>query len=288
MSGDRAPDVPQHVLDYIGQQRALTLATASPAGVPNAATLLYVNDGQTLYIWTRAHSVIARHVEQNPSVAFAIDEHTDDPSATRGVQGRGECQVVLSGEEIAKAAMLFGDKFESLSTGRSTAGISFFRISPAELKYIDNTGASADRGEDEFGAVYRGQLVYSAFDNLARYEGATVTGELQRVVADEGEVIVRQGGPADKFFIIADGEVEVVREQDGQSETLATLTGGHFFGEMAIIYDQPRAATVRALRPTTLLAMDRDSFRAVVAGSLGASEDFDRVLRERLGVAGPS
>jgi uncharacterized protein YhbP (UPF0306 family) len=288
MSADSGPDVPQHVLDYIGEQRTLTLATASPAGVPHAATLLYVNHGQILYVWTGANSLIARHVEHNPRVSFTIDDQVDDPSTTRGVQGRGECRVVLGGEEIARAAMLFGDKFPTLASGRSTAGISFFRITPSEVKFIDNTVVSADRGADEFGAVYHGELVYSVFGGLPMNEAVTLTGELQRMSADAGEVIVRQGGPADKFFVIVDGEVEVVREEDGRSETLATLGSGQFFGEMAIMYDQPRAATVRAVRPTLLLAMDRDSFRSVVAGSLGTSDDFDRVLRERLGVGGPS
>jgi uncharacterized protein YhbP (UPF0306 family) len=288
MSAERAPDVPQHVLDYIGQQRTLTLATASPAGVPNAATLMYVNDGPTLYVWTGANALIARHVEHNPRVAFTIDEQADDPATTRGVQGRGECRVVLRGEEIARAAMLFGDKFPTLAHGRSTLGISFFRITPSEVKFIDNTGSSADRGKEEFGAVYHGELVYSVFGDLPRSEATTLTGELQAVRADAGEVIVRQGGPADKFFVIVEGEVEVVREEDGQSETLANLSGGHFFAEASIMYDHPRAATVRALRPTLLLAMDHDTFRSVVAGSLGASDDFDRVLRGRLGVAGPS
>ena len=288
MSADSAPDVPQHVLDYISEQRTLTLATASPAGIPNAATLLYVNDGPTLYVWTGANSLIARHVEHNPRVSFTIDEHNDDPATTRGVQGRGECRVVLGGEEIARAAMLFGNKFPTLASGRSTAGISFFRIAPSEVKFIDNTTVSAGRGTDEFGAIYHGHLVYSVFGDLPASEAVTLSGELKRMRVDEGEVVVRQGGPADKFFVIVEGEVEVVREEDGQVETLAHLGGGQFFGEMAIMYDQPRAATVRAVRPTLLLAMDRDSFRSVVAGSLGASEDFDRVLRQRLGVGGPS
>jgi CRP-like cAMP-binding protein len=41
-------------------------------------------------------------------------------------------------------------------------------------------------------------------------------------------------------------------------------------------------ATVRALKPTTLFAMERDVFRALVAQSMGTTEDFDRVIRQRL------
>jgi CRP-like cAMP-binding protein len=51
---------------------------------------------------------------------------------------------------------------------------------------------------------------------------------------------------------------------------------------MAILRDMPRAATVRAIKPTTLLAMDRETFRGLVAQSLGTTQDFDRVIQQRL------
>jgi CRP-like cAMP-binding protein len=95
-----------------------------------------------------------------------------------------------------------------------------------------------------------------------------------------GQVIVRQGAPADKFFIIVDGSVEVVHE-DGE-RTLTVLRGGEFFGEIAILRDSPRTATVRALTPTSLLAMDRDTFRGLVAQALGTTQDFGAVIQERL------
>ena len=63
---------------------------------------------------------------------------------------------------------------------------------------------------------------------------------------------------------------------------LASLKQGQFFGEMAILRDSPRTATVRAITPTTLLTMDRDVFRNLVAQSLATTEDFDRVIRQRL------
>src|SRR5262249_34570825 len=99
---------------------------------------------------------------------------------------------------------------------------------------------------------------------------------------EDGEVIVAQGDPADRFFIIVDGEVEVVHEENGDSRTLARLTAGQFFGEMAILRDTPRMATVRALGPATLFAMERDAFRDLVAQSLGTTQDFDQVIQQRM------
>src|SRR5438270_1126761 len=144
-----AIDVPPQVLEFLQGHQTLTLATASPGGVPRASTFLYVSDGPNLYFWSRATTTTARQLQQNPMVAFTIDEYTEDLNQTRGVQGFGECSVMLRGEQIAQVADLFGQKFPSLSPG-STMSISFFRITPTEIQFIDDTSAS---GPSERGAV---------------------------------------------------------------------------------------------------------------------------------------
>src|SRR5438105_7925990 len=103
-----AIDVPPQVLEFLQGHRTLTLATASPGGVPRASTFLYVNEGPNLYFWTRPTTITARQVGQNPIVAFTIDHYSGDLNQTRGIQGIGECSVLLSGEQIARVADLFG------------------------------------------------------------------------------------------------------------------------------------------------------------------------------------
>ena len=285
MTTDQAAvELPQHVLDFLRQQMTLTLATASAGAVPRATPLVYVNDGPVLFVWLRAGSTAARHVEHNPAVSFAISEYSDDWRQTRGLQGTGECRVVLSGEQIALVAMLFGEKYPTLSPGSSTTGISFMRIAPTQLQYVDNERAEPGQKPtpEEFGVDYHRELVYSVFRDLPAQAGLTISGEMQPLAVDEGEVIVRQGAPADKFFIVVEGEVEVTREEQGGARTLETLGPGQLLGEIAIMRDLPRAATVRATKPTRLLAMERETFHSLVARSLGVAEDFDRVIHERL------
>ena len=277
-------DVPPHVLDYLSEQNTLTLATASPGAVPHASTFLYVNDGPTLYFWSKPNTTTARQVEQNPVVSFAIDSYADDLRQTKGVQGTGECNVILSGEEIARVADLFGQKFPDLSPG-VTMSISFFRVSPTDLEFIDNTAAGAEAPEGQFGAEFHRERAYSVFDDLPTQQVGGIVASLQVTEAKEGEVIVRQGGPADKFFIVAEGEVEVEREENG-SQSVATLGPGAFFGEVSILRNTPREATVKATKPTKLLAMERDTFRDLVAQSLGTTQEFDKVIQARLGAHG--
>ena len=278
MNDQPAVDLPDHVLQYLGEQNTFTLATASPSGVPHASTFLYVNEGPSLYFWTKPTTTTAKHIERNPVVAYAIDQYAEDLTQTKGIQGRGEASVILSGEEIARVAALFGDKFPDLSPG-ATMSISFFRVVPTEVEFIDNSSSGADTEGDTFGADFHRERAYSVLTDLPLEQIDKVGGALQAVDADAGEVIVRQGGPADKFFIVVDGELEVSREADGQTETVETIGPGQFYGELAIMRDSPRTATLTAKSAAKLLAMERETFRDLVAQSLGTT---GVVVQERL------
>lgn len=70
-----------------------------------------------------------------------------------------------------------------------------------------------------------------------------------------GDVIIKEGDPGDRFYILVDGVMDIVKEtEDGVSHTLASLEDkGDFFGEMSIIDIQPRSATVRAREKSQLV-----------------------------------
>lgn len=273
-------EVPAHVLEYLRHQPTVTVATASRAGIPHAATMIYASDGPELYFCTRPDSTTASHIEQNPLVSFAIDDYSADWRQIRGVQGSGEVYVVLSPEAIASATDLFRAKFPTLTDVRAR-NLSIFRISPTSLQYIENTQAPEQSSIQSLAQDWRSTMAYNIFRELPAREAEDVMESLTPVQASGGEVVVRQGAPADKFFIIADGEVEVLHESDGVQRRVATLKTGQFFGEMAVLRDQPRTATVRALRDTTLLAMPADMFRNLVAQSISTTTDFDQLVEAR-------
>jgi uncharacterized protein YhbP (UPF0306 family) len=275
-----APSVPQNVLDFLAEHKKLTLATASTTGVPHAAAFMFVNDGAIIYFWTRPETTTAKQVEQNPVVSFSVDDYVEDWTQLRGLQGTGECRVLLNAQEITNVVRLFADKYPAVQAGSATTNISFFRVTPTQLQFLDNTSKT---GADEFGVDFKREVVYSVFTGLPRQQQLGFTGELQPVNVSAGDVIVRQGAPADKIFIIVKGEVTVEREEaDGRVVELETLRDGQFFGELAILRDTPREATATAKTDVTLLALRRDTFQRLVAGSLGASEDFDQVIKQRM------
>jgi uncharacterized protein YhbP (UPF0306 family)/quercetin dioxygenase-like cupin family protein len=274
-------DLPVHVLEFMASHRTLTLATASSLSVPHAATFLYVNEGPRLYFWTRPETTTARHIESNPAVAFTIEEQSSEIRQASAVQGTGECAVLLRGEEVAWVARLFGEKYPDLSPG-DTLSISFFRITPEEVDFVDHrasTGRSRDGG---FGADFHTERAYSVFGDLPHEDVEQFVARLQTVRAQPGDVIARAGRPADKFLIVVDGRIELQTSpmEDGQS-----LGPGHIFGEMAILRNTPRRAQIVATEPTTLLALDRETFRDLTARALRTTTDFDAILRQRLGLS---
>jgi len=144
--------VPSEVLAFLEEHQTLMLATTSKNGLPWANAFLYVNDGATLSFWARPNSTSAENIAEQPTVAFAIDEYSADLREARGLHGRGECRAV-TGEEIARTAERFGQKFPQLSRGQ-TMSIMFFSITPSELVFTDNRETARTTTDDEFGANF--------------------------------------------------------------------------------------------------------------------------------------
>ena len=95
------------------------------------------------------------------------------------------------------------------------------------------------------------------------------------------EVIVRQGEHGDRFYVVDSGNVDVF--VDGAP--VATLETGDHFGEIALLRDIPRTATVRARGPALLLALERDDFIPAVSGYAASLASANAVIGMRLGPA---
>ena len=109
-------EVPPQVLEYLREHKTVTVATASPSGAPHAATMMYADEGLTLYFCTRSDSRTAQYLAQNPRVAFTIDEYDPDWTKTKGIQGTGDCRQLVDAEEVRRAVQLFRQKFAGLGT----------------------------------------------------------------------------------------------------------------------------------------------------------------------------
>ena len=120
-----------------------------------------------------------------------------------------------------------------------------------------------------------------SIDLLSALPGATLESlarSLSEIALHAGTVIVREGETGDRYYVVSSGEVEVA------GRTLGPGTG---FGEIALLRDVPRTATVTAASDVTLLALERDEFVAAVTGHEPALATAEEVIAARLGSFDP-
>jgi alkyl hydroperoxide reductase subunit AhpC len=121
------------------------------------------------------------------------------------------------------------------------------------------------------------------FPDLAGPDLDSLAERAEKVSFDAGDTIVAEGDPADRFYVIARGEVSITRRSsDGDEIELETLGPGQFFGEVGILAETRRTATVRALSDVELLALSWDEFRESLEQSDRAEREFSEIVQERL------
>ncbi|NFV82220.1 cyclic nucleotide-binding domain-containing protein [Magnetospirillum aberrantis] len=86
---------------------------------------------------------------------------------------------------------------------------------------------------------------------------------LERKVFYAGQNVFKEGDSGDRAYLIQDGTIEISKN----GLMLATLTKGELFGEMALVDDQPRMATAKALTDVSVVIIGRDAFREKLARS---------------------
>ncbi len=98
--------------------------------------------------------------------------------------------------------------------------------------------------------------------------GARMTASFMVKAYNQGQTIFRQGQDGSYACIINSGRVEVLKEVEGQTVSLAVLGKGEVFGEMALIADEKRTATVKALEYTEVVVLDRDRLLRALRSSI--------------------
>jgi NADH dehydrogenase len=96
-----------------------------------------------------------------------------------------------------------------------------------------------------------------------------------------GEPVFDQGDVGDKVYVVVKGEVDVILN----GEIVATLKPGEVFGEMALISDHSRSATLRAKTPLDLISISRKAFEQLVTHLPGVKTSIDEVLQKHLKAA---
>jgi len=123
------------------------------------------------------------------------------------------------------------------------------------------------------GSTIRKRKMYEEFlakvsilENLDKWERLTVADALEATSFEHGDAVVKQGEPGDDFYIIVDGSATVTqfRAEGEESQEVGLLGPSDYFGEIALMLDRPRAATVTAQGPLKCVKLDRARFERVL------------------------
>ena len=104
-------------------------------------------------------------------------------------------------------------------------------------------------------------------DSLSAEQMGSMSQELEEVSFQTGETIIQEGDTGDLLYIIKSGQVKVVKNQNGIDEIIALLEEGDYFGERALILDEPRAASCIAAQDTVCFSLSRENFNKLIESS---------------------
>ena len=103
----------------------------------------------------------------------------------------------------------------------------------------------------------------------------------QKRVYLPGEVVVREGEPGEEFFLVMEGEADVVTKTGDQTTPVATLKKGQFFGEMSLLTGAPRSATVQVRSQLTVTVIGKGAMSQVLSRSRDLADHFGTILAAR-------
>lgn len=141
-----------------------------------------------------------------------------------------------------------------------------------------STAARSSQHTETLTAAMRG---LGLFEPMSDEDLRTLSYFVSAVEFDEGEKAVRQGDPGDSFYIICSGSAEVRVPGLLGDEFLGALGPGDFFGELALLLDQPRNADVVCMEETQCIAMDRSDLEQLMSRNTAVEEAIRDIARKR-------
>lgn len=198
---------------------------------------------------------------------------------------RGRFEVLVDEKPVAllESGDYFGERALLNDAPRAATVIA---LSPALVFSLDREAFNATLAHDlatktrlDAALAYRVDVEdIPLFRDLSPTEFDLLLSRLVPITVEPGQKIIKQGEPGDLFYVIKSGQVEV--ERDGR--ILATLARGEAFGEIALLMNVPRTATIRALETTELLALNEADFRELLAGYCGRTGTLETLSHQRL------
>ncbi|EPY52982.1 cAMP-dependent protein kinase regulatory subunit Cgs1 [Schizosaccharomyces cryophilus OY26] len=183
----------------------------------------------------------------------------------------------ISTEEVLATG--YGDYVGTISPGEYFGELALMYNAPRAATVVSKTPDcilyALDRASFHrivFENAFRQRRMYESLleevpilSGLDKYQRQKIADALQTVVYPAGGIVIRQGDIGNQFYLIEDGEAEVCKEGKG---VVVTLGKGDYFGELALIHETERTATVRAKTRLKLATFDKPTFNRLLGNAI--------------------
>lgn len=217
-------------------------------------------------------------VTEVPEGTIIIKE--GEPADSFYIVGNGEVDVIKKtnfGQDAKITCLKCGEGFGEMAlltcSPRNSSVITktdctFYKLLKSdfeEIIQVDSTFSNIMNNKRRDHTQYNNLKTLQPFAMLEPEKMLTLTEKLTEINYSAGEDIIKQGKDADAYYIVKSGSVAVIKQKgDEEPVQLATLTTGHAFGEEALIREEPRNATVRAIEETTVLRLEKADFQEIL------------------------
>jgi CRP-like cAMP-binding protein len=198
--------------------------------------------------------------------------------------GTGRSRIVdflMTGHSFGEIALI--ENVPRTATARSISPVNLFVL---HRKYFNEFVRDLAGGTERITDFIRTSKLLMAsplFSSLPPSRMRAVIARFQTASYGTGDVVFGQGDPGDRVYMVKEGQVEVRRIEEGKTVFTKTLGRGDWFGEIALVKNMPRTATVRSMSQTTLLSLSKKDFYDTMQHSLMTGIEFNKLADERLG-----
>jgi small-conductance mechanosensitive channel/CRP-like cAMP-binding protein len=151
---------------------------------------------------------------------------------------------------------------------------------PTRTVLLERASRAGERDGDG-GAVVERLAAVDIFAPLSTEETTMLAQAATSHVFAPGETVIRAGDPGSSMFVVHNGRVSVQVTENGRPRTVATLSEGAFFGEMALFTGEPRTANIIALEETEVLEIGHGAMKRVFDANPDLVESLSHIIAER-------
>ncbi|MBT7266093.1 MAG: ATP-binding cassette domain-containing protein [Rhodospirillaceae bacterium] len=238
------------------------------------------NAGARLSNIQRQKLAIARGMIKQPDM-FVMNE------GLTGLDGESQAKVLQSirAEQEGKSLLFVPSEIEADSSFDQVFSVEGGKVvvQGAEVKTkISEEPVKEERAEGGFGDEIDVLAAVPLFAGLDRSKLKLLSFASERFTYNSSEIVFNQGEVGDKAYVIIDGDADVILDTLDGPKTLVTMTRNDLFGELALLCDAPRTATIKAASDLNVMGISKDVFFKLISEDVDMSARVTRSVADRL------